>query len=169
MSEAQAGTTKFKRWTEVLWPLGGTLLGLLVMPLFIDQYPDFFHRNTLVLPLSAFVVLACWIIPFIAHENSRRMYGAIEIGQLDGYESHVTTTGRQGSVGVRLPVRASPPCTDQYIHPRDHPGVCRLSGLRASQGSRAIGHCGIPRVERYSGLADVRGVSAGDGQVSRGM
>jgi hypothetical protein len=69
-----SGKTKFKRWAEVLWPFGGTLLGLIVMPLAIDQYPEFFHRNALLLPLSAFAVLLCWVVPLLVHSNAKRVY-----------------------------------------------------------------------------------------------
>src|SRR5580704_6882101 len=70
-------TTRFKRWTDLLWPLGGALLGLLGMPLAIDQYPEFFHRNTLVLPLSLLLVVLCWVVPLFVHENSQHLYSSI--------------------------------------------------------------------------------------------
>jgi hypothetical protein len=69
-----ADKTTFKRWADWLWPLGGTVLGLLVMPLAIEQYPDFFDRNTWLLPFSLIVVILCWTIPFIVHKNSKRLY-----------------------------------------------------------------------------------------------
>jgi hypothetical protein len=70
----QTTKTKFKRWAEVSWPLGGTLLGLIAMPLFMDQYPDWFHRNQWLLPATVIIVLGCWLIPFLLRDNFRRIF-----------------------------------------------------------------------------------------------
>jgi hypothetical protein len=58
MDEVVSGS-KFRRWSDVLWPLGGTVIGLLVVPLAIDQYPEFFHENRWLLPLSVCFVVTC--------------------------------------------------------------------------------------------------------------
>jgi hypothetical protein len=64
---------RYKRWTELLWPIGGTLIGLIVVPLAIDQYPDFFHVNRWLLPISVIVVAVCFVIPLLVHENARTL------------------------------------------------------------------------------------------------
>jgi hypothetical protein len=68
---------QFKNWKDFLWPLGGTLLGLLVMPLAIAQYPRFFNENEWTLPASVFMVLICWIIPLLVHDRARKIYSRI--------------------------------------------------------------------------------------------
>jgi hypothetical protein len=65
----------YKRWKDTLWPIGGTVLGLIAMPVAIAQYPDFFDNNRWLLPLSVLVVLACWIVPLLIHENARFFVG----------------------------------------------------------------------------------------------
>jgi len=60
---------QYRRLAEILWPLGGALLGLLVMPLAIDQYPESFHENTWILPISAFCVVALFVVPLLLHER----------------------------------------------------------------------------------------------------
>jgi len=64
----------FKKWADLLWPLGGTLLGLLVMPLAIEQYPEFLKENRWPLPISVVLVVACWILPFFLHERAKRIW-----------------------------------------------------------------------------------------------
>jgi len=67
----------FQYWKDFLWPLGGTLLGLLVVPIAIAQYPDFFNENEWILPISVLAVLLCWIVPLFLHERTRRIYSTI--------------------------------------------------------------------------------------------
>ena len=74
---AEETTNQFTKWADFLWPLGGTLFGLLVVPLAIDQYPDFFHRNRWLLPVSLVIVLACWLVPLCVHERAQKSYRAI--------------------------------------------------------------------------------------------
>jgi hypothetical protein len=67
----------FERWKDVLWPIGGTVFGLIVMPVAIAQYPDFFNNNRWLLPLSVGVVLLCWIFPILIHENAKWLVGQL--------------------------------------------------------------------------------------------
>jgi hypothetical protein len=67
----------FKKWKDFLWPLGATLLSLLVMPIAMMQYPQFFSENTWVLPVSFVAALSCWIVPLFFHDRTRRMYSSI--------------------------------------------------------------------------------------------
>jgi len=71
MESSQPG---FKKWAGFLWPFGGTLLGLVAMPVAIAQYPDFFNQNRWLLPASVAAVIACWLIPFFLHERVQRSY-----------------------------------------------------------------------------------------------
>jgi hypothetical protein len=64
----------YKRWTDFLWPLAATLLALLVVPLAIEQYPEFLKENRWPLPVSAICVLFCWVLPFFIHDRSQRIY-----------------------------------------------------------------------------------------------
>jgi hypothetical protein len=61
------------RSKEILWPLGGTVLGLIAMPVAIAQYPEFFNNNRYLLPLSVGVVITCWVVPLLIHENAVRI------------------------------------------------------------------------------------------------
>jgi hypothetical protein len=63
----------FTRWKEVLWPLGGAVLGLVVMPEAITQYPGFFNENRWLLPTSTGIVILCFIVPLLIHENAVRI------------------------------------------------------------------------------------------------
>lgn len=67
-----------KKWKDILWPLGGTVLGLLAMPVAIAQYPDFFNNNQWLLPASVFVVVACWVVPLLLHKNAWNVYLWVE-------------------------------------------------------------------------------------------
>lgn len=67
----------FKNWKDFLWPLGGTLLGLLVMPIAIAQYPRFFGENVWSLPVSVLAVVLCWIVPLLLHDRTRRIYSFV--------------------------------------------------------------------------------------------
>jgi hypothetical protein len=67
----------FRKWADVLWPISGTLLGLLVMPVAIAQYPDFFNENHWLLPTSTAIVLICWCVPLLLHERAQRIVLAI--------------------------------------------------------------------------------------------
>jgi hypothetical protein len=72
-SSEQPQTTLFKKLADLLWPIGGAVLGFLVMPTLIEQYPDVFHNNRWLLPVSAFFVLMCFITPLLLHERAVRM------------------------------------------------------------------------------------------------
>ena len=61
----------FRKWADFLWPIGATVLSLLVMPLAIEQYPGFFKENRWPLPISVGVVVVCWILPFCLHERAK--------------------------------------------------------------------------------------------------
>ncbi|MGB7555161.1 MAG: hypothetical protein WBM04_12360 [Candidatus Korobacteraceae bacterium] len=50
------------------------MLGLVVLPVAIAQYPDFFNRNVWVLPLSIIAVLLCWIFPLLLHSRTKAIY-----------------------------------------------------------------------------------------------
>jgi hypothetical protein len=60
-------------WKEILWPLGGTVLGLIAVPVAIAQYPQFFNNNRWLLPVSVLIVILCWIVPLLIHENTVRI------------------------------------------------------------------------------------------------
>ncbi len=64
-------------WLDYLWSLGGALLGLIVMPVAIAQYPDVFNRNTWILPLSVAVVSVCFALPFLLRDRPRKAYTRI--------------------------------------------------------------------------------------------
>jgi hypothetical protein len=64
----------FRRWADVLWPLGSTLLALIGVPVAIEQYPEFFRQNAWILPTCACVVVVCWIVPVVLHERAKRWY-----------------------------------------------------------------------------------------------
>src|SRR5580698_5033164 len=67
----------FRNWKDVLWPFGGTVLGLVVVPSVIAQYPEFFNENEWMLPASVGVVVFSWIIPLFLHDRTRRIYSYI--------------------------------------------------------------------------------------------
>src|ERR1700733_13181744 len=62
------------RWKELLWPFGGTVLGIFLIPVAIAQYPDFVNANRWLLPSSVVVVAICWIVPLARHKNIVRMF-----------------------------------------------------------------------------------------------
>jgi hypothetical protein len=64
----------FQKWRDLLWPLGGTLLGLLVMPLAIEQYPEFLKENRWPLPISVVLVLVLWVVPFFRHDRAAKIW-----------------------------------------------------------------------------------------------
>ena len=66
-----------RNFSDFLWPLGGTVFGLLVVPVAIAQYPKFFNENEWLLPASVVVVVICWLLPLLLHKRSRRIYSAI--------------------------------------------------------------------------------------------
>jgi hypothetical protein len=69
---AEVGRDTSKRWRDVLWPIGGTILGLLAVPLAIEEYPEVFKENPWILPLSIVIVLGCWILPLLIHRRVAR-------------------------------------------------------------------------------------------------
>ena len=64
--------SRFKQGKALLWPVGGALLGLVVVPVAIEQYPELFKENEWILPLSLFVMVACWVSPFFFHSRAKR-------------------------------------------------------------------------------------------------
>ena len=65
--------TKWEQWRGFLWPLGATVLSLIVLPVAIEQYPEFFRDNKWILPVSVVVVLGCWTIPLFVHHRVRKL------------------------------------------------------------------------------------------------
>ncbi len=52
------------RKRDLWWPLGGTVLEL-VVAIAIQQYPEFFNDNKLMLPTGIVAVLFCWLFPLL--------------------------------------------------------------------------------------------------------
>ena len=65
---------RFTALWEIFAPLGGTVFSLIVVPLLIEQYPEWFKDNRWTVPLSIGIVLVCWIVPFLFHSRVRRLY-----------------------------------------------------------------------------------------------
>ena len=63
---------KTSRYKGVLWPIAGLILSIIVMPLAIDQYPEFFHDNRWLLPLSVLCTLVLFIFPLLFHQRVNR-------------------------------------------------------------------------------------------------
>ena len=42
----------FGKIRDLLWPLGATVLALLVAPIAIEQYPEFFKESPWILPVT---------------------------------------------------------------------------------------------------------------------
>jgi hypothetical protein len=59
---------------DILGPLGGTLLALLVVPIAIEQYLEVFKESRWILPTSMGIVALCWIIPILFHDRARRVW-----------------------------------------------------------------------------------------------
>jgi hypothetical protein len=74
---AEVSRTKWDQWRGLLWPLGATVLSLLVLPVAIEQYPEFFRDNEWILPGSVILVLACWMIPLFVHHRAQKLYSWI--------------------------------------------------------------------------------------------
>src|SRR2546430_14010271 len=64
----------FSKFKDILWPMGGATLGLLVMPIFIDQYPKFFHENAWMLPVSTGIAIALFVAPLLFHHRVPRLF-----------------------------------------------------------------------------------------------
>ena len=64
---------------DLFWPLGGTVFGLIVVPVAIAQYPQFFNENTWLLPLSVAVVIFCWGLPLLLHKRALQIYRRVVI------------------------------------------------------------------------------------------
>jgi hypothetical protein len=64
----------YRKWRTALWPLGGTMLGLIVVPIAIEQYPEIFKESRWILPVSVLFVAACWIAPLLFHERAERCW-----------------------------------------------------------------------------------------------
>jgi hypothetical protein len=60
------------RLKDFLWPIGGALLGLLVVPILIEQYPEIFKESPWILPLSTGVMILCFVFPLLFHERVTR-------------------------------------------------------------------------------------------------
>jgi hypothetical protein len=73
----EVSRTKWQQWRGLLWPLGATVLSLIVLPVAIEQYPEFFRDNKWILPVSAILVLACWTIPLFVHHRAQTLYSRI--------------------------------------------------------------------------------------------
>ena len=76
----------FSRLKDLLWPLGGLLLGLLVAPVAIEQYPEVFKDSPWILPLSVATTLFCFVFPFFLHARVTRIYRWIVGGFPDGWK-----------------------------------------------------------------------------------
>ena len=50
------------------------MLGLLVVPITIEQYPEIFKESHWVLPASVLLVMAFWIVPVLIHERAKRLW-----------------------------------------------------------------------------------------------
>lgn len=70
-------TKQNRNLKDLLWPLGGTLFGLFVIPIAIAQYPTFFNENRWILPASVSATLACWVVPLLLHDRTRWVYSRI--------------------------------------------------------------------------------------------
>jgi len=62
---------------DFLWPIGGTVFGLIVVPVAFAQYPQFFNENEWLLPASVAVVAFCWCFPLFLHSRARAIYSSI--------------------------------------------------------------------------------------------
>lgn len=54
--------------------IGGTILGLFVVPIAIEQNPEIFKESAWILPVSVCVVAVCWLIPLLLHENAKSLW-----------------------------------------------------------------------------------------------
>jgi hypothetical protein len=78
------GDQRFAKWAGFLWPIGGTVLGLLVMPVAIAQYPEFFNGARWILPVSVAVMVVCWVVPLFQHKRAKRLFTWIRASPLFG-------------------------------------------------------------------------------------
>lgn len=62
-----------RKWLDYLGPFGGTVLGLIVVPLAIEQYPEWFE-NGWMLPASFILVVICILLPLVLHKRANRFY-----------------------------------------------------------------------------------------------
>ena len=132
---AEVSRTKWDQWRGLLWPLGATVLSLLVLPVAIEQYPEFFRDNKWILPGSAILVLACWTIPLFVHHRAQKVYSWIVriryVGWLLLIVVIVSSVVAMWLVGVRLfrfhrnhldiAIRERQPNPPQVIPPPPHP------------------------------------------------
>ena len=65
----------FNKFKDFLWPLGATVLGLFVVPIAIEQYPEVFKDSPWILPVAIAVVCLCWVVPFVVHDRVGRTHG----------------------------------------------------------------------------------------------
>lgn len=65
--------SRYSKYRDFLWPLGGTLLGLIVIPVAIEQYPELFKENAWILPVSVGLMVLCWIVPLFFHQRFGRL------------------------------------------------------------------------------------------------
>jgi hypothetical protein len=68
---------KERNLADFLWPVGGSVFGLIVVPVAIAQYPRFFNENEWLLPASVGIVVLCWCIPLVLHSRARAIYSTI--------------------------------------------------------------------------------------------
>jgi len=69
--------TVFKQWKELLWPVSGALLGWIVVPVLIDQYPEYLHENAWTLPLAVLCTVFCFIFPLLLHERAKHIFNKV--------------------------------------------------------------------------------------------
>lgn len=67
-------SSRYKKWADFLFPIGGTVLAVVGMPVAMAQYPDFFNHNRWLLPAAVFVMVGCWIAPLFLHERSHSLF-----------------------------------------------------------------------------------------------
>jgi hypothetical protein len=60
------------------------MLGLVLVPVAIEQYPEIFKESRWILPTSLMVVACCWIVPLLIHRNAVSIWkwSCLKIGTL---------------------------------------------------------------------------------------
>jgi hypothetical protein len=74
VSQGPIETNRYKRLSVWLWAVAGIIIQSLVLPITIDQYPDFFSRNPLLLPAVMLLSILCLLESLLSHPRSRRIY-----------------------------------------------------------------------------------------------
>ncbi len=84
------------------------MLALFVVPIAIEQYPEFFKDSPWILPLAVVIVCICWLVPLLVHDRVRRIHGWIlrylgtRLGWLVVGLSVVVTVGVVVTLGYTL-------------------------------------------------------------------